>query len=161
MPEAGTDTEVAAPAGSVAQRPPGDAPRPRTGPTVSSGPSGARPSGSGAPDEDNAALTFQVARPHHLWMHARGVPGTHVVVPLGRGEEVGQETLLDAAHLALQFSRLAASPGARSLDAGAAGEAGEGRRARSGHLHRREGPLVRVEPARIERLLRSREDPSS
>ena len=53
---------------------------------------------------DNDALTFKVARPFHLWLHARGSPGSHVVVPLERNEEVSQEVLLDAAHLALHHS---------------------------------------------------------
>ena len=58
---------------------------------------------------DNDALTFQVARPHHLWLHARGLPGAHVVVPLDRKEEIPPEVLLDAAHLALHHARGAGS----------------------------------------------------
>ena len=94
-------------------------------------------------------------------MHARGVSGAHVVVPLDRGEEVGQETLLDAAHLALHFSRLAGEP------------RGEVAWTRARLVKRVKGGLpgqvtytgekvlaVRVEPPRIERLLRSREDAS-
>ena len=60
--------------------------------------------------ESNQQLTFGVARPHHLWLHARGVPGAHVVVPLSRGQVVDQETLLDAAHLALHHSDLKGQP---------------------------------------------------
>ncbi|MBK7863777.1 MAG: DUF814 domain-containing protein [Archangiaceae bacterium] len=52
----------------------------------------------------NDALTFKVARPHHLWLHARGVPGAHVVVPLEKAQTIDQETLLDAAHLAFHHS---------------------------------------------------------
>ncbi|WNZ61114.1 NFACT family protein [Myxococcus sp. MxC21-1] len=52
----------------------------------------------GRGSEDNDALTFKVARPWHLWLHARGVPGSHVVLPLEKGQEVAQEVLLDAAH---------------------------------------------------------------
>ena len=116
----------------------------------------------GRAGEDNAALTFQVARPHHLWMHARGVPGAHVVVPLDRGEEVGQETLLDAAHLALHFSRVAGEPRGevawtrarlvKRVKGGAPGQV----------TYTGEKVLsVRMEPARLERLLRSREDAAS
>ncbi len=53
---------------------------------------------------DNDALTLKHAGPNDLWLHVRGLPGSHVVVPLGRGEEPGQELLLDAAHLAAHFS---------------------------------------------------------
>ncbi|HET6981552.1 MAG TPA: NFACT family protein [Myxococcaceae bacterium] len=121
---------------------------------------GGQPIWVGRAGEDNAALTFQVARPHHVWMHARGVPGAHVVVPLDRGEEVGQDRLLDAAHLALHFSRLAkegrgdvAWTRARLVKRVKGGAPGQvtytGERVLA----------VRVEPARLERLLRSREDP--
>ena len=122
---------------------------------------GGQPIWVGRAGEDNAALTFQVARPHHLWMHARGVPGAHVVVPLDRGEEVGQETLLDAAHLALHFSRVAGEPRGevawtrarlvKRVKGGAPGQV----------TYTGEKVLsVRVERARIDRLLRSREDPA-
>jgi predicted ribosome quality control (RQC) complex YloA/Tae2 family protein len=56
--------------------------------------------------QHNDALTFRHARPHHLWLHARGVPGAHVVVPLEKKESIDQQTLLDAAHLALHHSDL-------------------------------------------------------
>ena len=120
---------------------------------------GGQPIWVGRAGEDNAALTFQVARPHHVWMHARGVPGAHVVVPLDRGEEVGQERLLDAAHLALHFSRLAkegrgdvAWTRARLVKRVKGGAPGQ-------VTYTGEKVLaVRVEPARLERLLRSRED---
>lgn len=59
---------------------------------------------------DNDTLTFKHARPHHLWLHARGVPGAHVVVPLERGASAPQELLLDAAHLALHHSDLKGQP---------------------------------------------------
>ncbi len=52
----------------------------------------------------NDELTFQVAKPYHLWLHARGVPGAHVVVPLGRGRSCPADLLVDAAHLAAHFS---------------------------------------------------------
>lgn len=60
--------------------------------------------------EGNDTLTFKLARPHHLWLHARGVPGSHVVVPLQKNETLAQEVLLDAAHLALFHSDLKGEP---------------------------------------------------
>ncbi|MCP4674649.1 MAG: DUF814 domain-containing protein [Deltaproteobacteria bacterium] len=53
---------------------------------------------------DNDALTLRFARPDDLWLHVRGRPGSHVVVPLGRGEDPTSEMLIDAAHLAVHFS---------------------------------------------------------
>jgi hypothetical protein len=58
--------------------------------------------GRGAADND--ALTLRVAKPHDLWMHARGATGAHVVVPLTRGSQCPQELLLDAATLAAHHS---------------------------------------------------------
>ena len=64
--------------------------------------------GKGA--QDNDALTFHVAKPHHLWLHARGVPGAHVVIPLERGASAPQELLLDAATLAAHHSDAKGEP---------------------------------------------------
>ena len=53
----------------------------------------------------NAWLTTRVASPHDLWLHARGVPGSHVVVKrAGRSTEVPQTAVLAAARLAAWFS---------------------------------------------------------
>ena len=53
----------------------------------------------------NEELTFRLARGRDLWLHARGFAGSHVVVPLDRGESVTEELLLDAATLAFLFSK--------------------------------------------------------
>ncbi len=55
---------------------------------------------------ENDALTFGLARSEDLWLHARGVPGSHVVVRLEKGTEPPPETLRDAATLALLYSDL-------------------------------------------------------
>ncbi|RPH70605.1 MAG: DUF814 domain-containing protein [Myxococcaceae bacterium] len=157
--EASTEAEVVAPVAPVPVRPPRKRAAPAHRPYRVFHASGGQPIWVGRAGEDNAALTFRVARPHHLWMHARGVPGAHVVVPLDRGEEVGQEALLDAAHLALHFSRLAGEPRGevawtrarlvKRVKGGAPGQV----------TYTGEKVLaLRVEPARLERLLRSRED---
>ena len=52
----------------------------------------------------NDALTFHVARPHDLWLHARGHAGAHVIVRLAKGASCPAEVLVDAAHLAAHFS---------------------------------------------------------
>lgn len=58
--------------------------------------------GRGAADND--ALTTKHARPHDLWLHAKGVAGSHVVVPLPRGASCPADVLVDAATLAAHFS---------------------------------------------------------
>lgn len=108
--------------------------------------------GKGAADNDT--LTLTMARPHDLWLHARGIDGAHVVVPRERQAEVPSELLLDAAHLAAHFSAArgdalveiqhterryvrkpkGAAPGAVRID-------------------RERTLLLRIEPARLSRLL--------
>lgn len=58
--------------------------------------------GKGAAGND--ALTFHTARPHDLWLHAKGRTGAHVIVPLDKGRACPSEALVDAAHLAAHFS---------------------------------------------------------
>ncbi|MBU8895381.1 NFACT family protein [Corallococcus sp. M34] len=111
----------------------------------------------GRGSEDNDTLTFKVARPWHLWLHARGVPGSHVVVPLERSGEPAQEVLLDAAHLALHHSGAKGEPRGevsyvpvkfvRKTKGGAPGAV---------TYSREKTFVVRMEPERLERLLKSR-----
>jgi predicted ribosome quality control (RQC) complex YloA/Tae2 family protein len=53
---------------------------------------------------DNDALTTKVAKPHDLWLHAKGRTGAHVIVPLDKNKSCLPEVLVDAAHLAAHFS---------------------------------------------------------
>lgn len=60
---------------------------------------------------DNDALTLRVARGNDLWLHARGVQGSHVVIP-GPGDVPDARSLGDAALLAAHFSRARGEEGA-------------------------------------------------
>lgn len=55
---------------------------------------------------ENDELTFGLAKSDDLWLHARGTPGSHVVVRLEKGKDPPLETLRDAATLALLYSDL-------------------------------------------------------
>lgn len=55
---------------------------------------------------ENDELTFGLAKSDDLWLHARGAPGSHVVVRLEKGKDPPPETLRDAATLALLYSDL-------------------------------------------------------
>jgi predicted ribosome quality control (RQC) complex YloA/Tae2 family protein len=59
--------------------------------------------GRGAAQNDT--LTLHIAKPHDLWLHAKGEAGAHVVVPLPKGASCPGELLVDAAHLAAHFSQ--------------------------------------------------------
>lgn len=108
--------------------------------------------------EQNDALTQRVARGNDLWLHARGLPGAHVVVRLEKGKGPDQETLLDAAHLAVHFSDARGEPQADVAYT------------RAKHVRKPKGSapgavtysqerviLLRVEPSRTERLLAEEE----
>lgn len=54
--------------------------------------------------DENMELTFKIARGNDIWMHVRGKPGAHVVIPIPSGKSAPLETLLDAAILAVHYS---------------------------------------------------------
>ncbi|MBK6459402.1 MAG: DUF814 domain-containing protein [Myxococcales bacterium] len=103
---------------------------------------------------DNDALTFRVASPHDLWLHAKERRGAHVILPQRRGENLREADLLDAAHLAAHFSE---ARGEAVVDVQYAARK---------HLRKPKGAVpgfvvvdrervlvLRVEPARVEALL--------
>ncbi|HKR00907.1 MAG TPA: NFACT RNA binding domain-containing protein, partial [Pyrinomonadaceae bacterium] len=54
---------------------------------------------------DNDHLTFKVARPHDLWLHAADYPGSHVIIRNPTRSDVPHRTIIEAAQLAAQFSQ--------------------------------------------------------
>lgn len=54
---------------------------------------------------DNDQLTFKVARPNDLWMHAGDYPGSHVIVRNAKKAEIPHRTIIEAAQLAAKFSQ--------------------------------------------------------
>jgi predicted ribosome quality control (RQC) complex YloA/Tae2 family protein len=58
----------------------------------------------GRTKDENLELTFKHARGNDIWMHLRGRPGAHLVIPVQPGKSVPLETLLDAANLCLHYS---------------------------------------------------------
>ena len=107
----------------------------------------------GRSGKDNHQLTFRLARGSDLWLHARDAAGAHVIVRLARKEEIDQETLLDAATLAAlgspfkNESKVEISythvKNVHPIKGAAPGLVSVGRA---------RGILVRMEPARIQRL---------
>jgi predicted ribosome quality control (RQC) complex YloA/Tae2 family protein len=60
--------------------------------------------------QENAELSFRLARGNDWWLHAQDRAGSHVVVRMPSGKDLTQETLLDAATLAAHFSKLRGRP---------------------------------------------------
>ncbi len=68
-----------------------------------------RPSGArilvGRSPRENMEVTFKLARPDDLWFHARGIPGSHVVLQTAPGEAPADDDLDRAADFAALHSR--------------------------------------------------------
>jgi predicted ribosome quality control (RQC) complex YloA/Tae2 family protein len=58
----------------------------------------------GRNSRQNEHVTFNLAGPDDLWLHARGWPGSHVVIRSG-GQPVSDETVQQAARLAAFYSK--------------------------------------------------------
>ena len=108
--------------------------------------------------ESNDALTASIARGNDLWLHARGRGGAHVVARLEKGRPPDEETLLDAAHLAAHFSDGRGEPQIEVV-ATRAKYVRKAKGAAPGAVtySQERTILLRVEPARVERLLASEE----
>ncbi|MEW6226986.1 MAG: NFACT RNA binding domain-containing protein [Bacillota bacterium] len=59
----------------------------------------------GRNNRENDVLTMKIARPDDVWMHARGIPGAHVIVRVGPDGRVADEALLRAAEIAAYYSK--------------------------------------------------------
>jgi predicted ribosome quality control (RQC) complex YloA/Tae2 family protein len=64
--------------------------------------------GRAARDNDN--LTFKIAKPSDLWLHAADYPGSHVIVRNPTRKEIPHRTLIEAAQLAAYFSQASKDP---------------------------------------------------
>jgi predicted ribosome quality control (RQC) complex YloA/Tae2 family protein len=58
----------------------------------------------GKSSQHNDYVTFELGDRNDLWLHARGVPGSHVIIKT-MGKEVPDQTLLEAAQIALYYSK--------------------------------------------------------
>ena len=59
---------------------------------------------------DNDHLTFKIAAPNDLWLHAADYPGSHVVVRNPTRKDIPHRTLVEAAQLAGHFSQANKDP---------------------------------------------------
>ncbi len=58
----------------------------------------------GKNSRQNEEVTFHQAAAHDMWLHARGVPGAHVIIKAG-GRDIPRSTLEQAASLAAYYSQ--------------------------------------------------------
>jgi predicted ribosome quality control (RQC) complex YloA/Tae2 family protein len=55
--------------------------------------------------EMNDILTTEIAKEEDIWLHASGVPGSHIVIRKKEGEDVPSEVIHHAAELAAKNSK--------------------------------------------------------
>ncbi|CUI17825.1 putative fibronectin/fibrinogen binding protein [Candidatus Protochlamydia naegleriophila] len=53
----------------------------------------------------NDSMTFTLANGSDWWLHAQGIPGSHIVIRTLKGRDPDPETIADALQLALYFSK--------------------------------------------------------
>ncbi|WP_437744383.1 NFACT RNA binding domain-containing protein [Sorangium sp. So ce302] len=100
----------------------------------------------GRGDEDNDALTFEVAEPHDLWLHvAGGTPGSHVIVRNPERVEVPREVVERAAAAAAWYSK-ARSAAKVEVHVCRAGDVSKPRGAPAGLVQLARWKSVRVRP---------------
>jgi predicted ribosome quality control (RQC) complex YloA/Tae2 family protein len=59
----------------------------------------------GRNDRDNDVITFRIARPQDIWLHAADYPGSHAIVRNPNRETLPQRTITEAAELAAFYSQ--------------------------------------------------------
>ena len=64
----------------------------------------------GRTSNDNDHLTFKIAKPNDLWLHAADYGGSHVVIRHAPKQPIPHRTLIEAAQLAAWFSQAKKDP---------------------------------------------------
>jgi predicted ribosome quality control (RQC) complex YloA/Tae2 family protein len=64
---------------------------------------------AGRTDAANDELSLKIARPHDLWFHIRGMPGSHVVLRIPHGANPDRATRERAAAIAAYHSKARAA----------------------------------------------------
>jgi predicted ribosome quality control (RQC) complex YloA/Tae2 family protein len=99
---------------------------------------------------DNDELTFRLARPRDLWLHAAGHAGSHVVVRAPEsGGEVPRAVVERAAEYAAFHSKARNARGKVDVHVCRAADVRKSRGAPAGTVHLRQFRTVRVYPRAI------------
>jgi len=111
----------------------------------------------GKNDEGNDVLTTKLARGRDLFFHLEGSPGSHVVLRVEGPGEPPQASLLEAAELAVHFSKQKNAARA-GVHVAAIKDVSKPRGAKPGlvYVHRGRTIQLRRDPARLERVLAAR-----
>ncbi len=103
--------------------------------------------------KENEELTHRFAHSEDLWLHARGTPGSHVIVRVEKGQEVPHQTICDAATLALQYSDLKKSGKGEVIYTKKKWvKKAKGQPAGTVHVTQEKSLFIKITPARLEML---------
>jgi predicted ribosome quality control (RQC) complex YloA/Tae2 family protein len=113
----------------------------------------------GKNDEGNDVLSTRLARGNDLFFHLEGSPGSHVILRTEGRSDPPSESLLDAAELAVEFSKAKHATRA-SVHIAAVKDISKPSGAKPGlvYVHRGRTLQLRRDPKRLERVLASRTD---
>jgi len=97
--------------------------------------------------KENDELTFRVARPRDLWLHASGYAGSHVVVRLPDGESDAPKHVIErAAELAAWHSKAREARGKVAVHVCRAADVRKRKGAPPGQVELRRADTVKVYP---------------
>jgi predicted ribosome quality control (RQC) complex YloA/Tae2 family protein len=111
----------------------------------------------GKNDDGNDVLTTRLARGNDLFFHLEGSPGSHVILRTEGRSDPPSESLLDAAELAVEFSKAKHATRA-SVHVAAVKDVSKPPGTKPGlvYVHRGRTLQLRRDPKRLERVLASR-----
>jgi predicted ribosome quality control (RQC) complex YloA/Tae2 family protein len=96
---------------------------------------------------ENDELSFRIARPRDLWLHASGYAGSHVVIRLPEGEDDAPRPVIErAAELAAWHSKAREARGKVVVHLCRAEDLRKRRGAPAGQVELRRSETVRVYP---------------
>lgn len=95
---------------------------------------------------DNDALTFRVAQPNDLWLHAGGYAGSHVIVRSTDGAAIPRHVVDRAAELAAYHSKARDARGKVAVHVCLAGDVRKRRGAPAGEVELKRYDTVKVYP---------------
>lgn len=101
----------------------------------------------GKGDRQNDELTFRIAGPRDLWLHASGFAGSHVVIRSRVDEEFPRAVVEQAAQLAAWHSKARAAGGKVAVHICRAADVRKPAGAPAGQVQLRRFDVVRVYPA--------------
>jgi predicted ribosome quality control (RQC) complex YloA/Tae2 family protein len=98
--------------------------------------------GKGAAANDE--LTFRVAKPGDLWLHASGFAGSHVIIRIPAGAELPREVIERAAQLAAYHSKAREASGKVAVHVCRVADVRKPPRAPAGQVQLKRYDVVRV-----------------